>query len=130
MKHNNQADPDKKFILIAEDDMISYNYFEAILSSLKTGLLHARDGEEAVNMCKENSAIVLVLMDLKMPRMDGWEATRRIREFNKDLPIIAQSAYAFINDREDAIAAGCNDYITKPIHAEEILQIISNFIGN
>jgi CheY-like chemotaxis protein len=66
-------------------------------------------------------------MDIKMPIMDGYEATRQIRQFNKDVVIIAQSAYALIGDREKAMAAGCNDYISKPIKKGELMKLIQKY---
>jgi len=68
-------------------------------------------------------------MDIRMPEMDGYEATRQIRKFNKDVIIIAQTAYALAGDREKAIAAGCDDYITKPIKADELKQIIKKYLN-
>ena len=77
-------------------------------------ILKARTGIEAIVACRNNPDIDLVLMDIKMPDMDGYEATMQIRQFNKDVIIIAQTAYALTTDREKAIEAGCNDYISKP----------------
>jgi len=70
-----------------------------------------------------------VLMDIKMPVMDGHEATRQIRQFNKDVIIIAQTAYALVGDREKAIAAECNDYISKPIKKDELLALIQKYFN-
>ncbi|HKJ78664.1 MAG TPA: response regulator, partial [Prolixibacteraceae bacterium] len=69
----------------------------------------------------------LILMDLKMPKLDGINATKKIREFNKKIPIIAQTAYALAGDKEKALDAGCNDYISKPINKEELIGKIGNF---
>lgn len=76
-------------------------------------------------MLRSDPAIDLVLMDIKMPDMDGYEATRRIREFNPQVVIIAQTAYAMAGDREKALASGCNDHITKPIRQKDLLDVIS-----
>jgi len=78
-------------------------------------------------VCRNNPDIDLVLMDIQMPDMDGDEATRQIRQFNKDVVIIAQTAYALIGDREKAIAAGCNDYISKPIKKDELLEVMQRY---
>lgn len=104
-----------KTILIAEDDIVSYSYFELLLQDAGYKILRAENGEEAVELARRNPGISLILMDLKMPLLDGSGAIRKIREFNKEIPIIAQSAYAFKEDQLKAMEAGCNDYITKPI---------------
>ena len=75
-------------------------------------------------MCRNNPDIDLVLMDIQMPDMDGYEATRQIRLFNKDVVIIAQTAFALTGDREKAIEAGCNDYISKPIKKDELMVLV------
>jgi PAS domain S-box-containing protein len=107
-------------ILIAEDDYFSVEFLKAILSPLASELIIAGTGVEAVRLCKEISGIDLIMMDIKMPAMDGLEATRKIREFNKHIPIIAQTAFALQGDREKALEAGCNDYLTKPVKADEL----------
>ena len=83
---------------------------------------------EAIEACKKNPDIDLILMDIRMPVMNGHEATRIIREFNKEVIIIAQTAFALAGDREIAIEAGCNDYLTKPIDKAELLAIIDQYI--
>ena len=92
-------------------------------------VIFAKNGMEAIQLCKNGSEVDLVLMDIKMPVMDGYNATREIRKFNKDLVIIAQTAYALHGDKEKAIEAGCNDYITKPIIKTQLLEIISKHVG-
>lgn len=109
-------------ILIAEDDIASFLHLSIITKELTRELLHVTSGREAVEACKDNPDIDLVMMDIKMPHMNGLEATRKIREFNPSVPIIAQTAYALIGDREKALEAGCNDYITKPIIIEELKE--------
>jgi len=80
--------------------------------------LYASNGEQALELCRSNPNIELILMDMKMSKMDGYSATREIRKFNKDVIIIAQTAYALEGDRKESIAAGCDDYITKPINIQ------------
>ena len=92
-------------------------------------VLKARTGVEAVEACRNNPDIDLVLMDIQMPEMDGYEATRQIRQFNKEVIIIAQTAYALTGDREKAIEAGCNDYISKPIKKDELLALIQKYFN-
>ncbi len=112
-------------ILIAEDDENSEKLMSLIVKELCRELLKVRTGKEAIEVCRTNSDTDLILMDIQMPEMDGYEATRQIRQFNKDVIIIAQTAYGLSGDREKAIEAGCNDYITKPIKKAELLSIIS-----
>ena len=87
-------------------------------------ILFARSGKEAIKICKKNPEIDLVLMDIKMPGLDGYETVREIRKFNTLLPIIAQTAYSMHGDKEKAIEAGCDDYITKPINKTSLLKMI------
>jgi CheY-like chemotaxis protein len=92
--------------------------------------LHAENGIETISECRKNPDIDLILMDIKMPKLNGYEATRRIREFNKDVIIIAQTAYGLLGDREKAIEAGCNDYIKKPILIDDLLSLIQKHFNN
>ena len=114
-------------ILIVEDDMNSDVYLTAIVGNLTKHILHASDGMEAVNICQQQMDIDLILMDLKMPVMNGIDAIKKIREFNKDVYIIAQTAYALVGDRENAIQAGCNDYVSKPVKKDELLAKIAKY---
>ncbi|MDX2430405.1 MAG: PAS domain S-box protein [Bacteroides sp.] len=114
--------PDKQKILVAEDDVASFLYISILLRELTGELLHVTTGREAVNVCKENPDIDLVLMDIKMPDLNGLEATKLIREFNPSVTIIAQTAYAMAGDREQALEAGCNEYLAKPIARQELLN--------
>lgn len=111
-------------ILVAEDDPVSMMYIESILASENCLLLKASNGKEAVEVFENNPGIDLILMDLKMPVLNGYEATKMIRKINRQVPIIAQTAYALSGDREVAIDAGCNDYISKPINKTGLIQKI------
>ncbi len=115
-------------ILIAEDDDISFQHLKIILKDIADDIIHVKTGEEAIRQIKNNPLVDCILMDIKMPVMDGYEATRRIRQFNRDVIIIAQSAYALPGDKEIALAAGCNDYISKPIEKEVLIKLINNSI--
>jgi len=116
-------------ILIVEDDEISYSLLSKTLQKISKEVLHAITGVEAVEICRNNPDIDLVLMDIRMPKMDGNEATHQIRQFNKDVIIIAQTAYAFTGDSEKAIEAGCNDYISKPINKTLLNELIKKYIN-
>ena len=115
-------------ILIAEDEEVSYLYLTLVLKGLNVEIYKVNNGKEAVEFMKNNPDIDLILMDVKMPVMGGYEATRRIRIFNKTVKIIVETAYALAGDREKAIAAGCNDYIAKPIKKEELLNMINKLL--
>ncbi len=116
-------------VLIVEDEVISEEFLTIISFDISSEILKAEDGAEAVRICRENPGIDLIMMDIKMPMMDGYEATTKIREFNKDVIIIAQTAYVLENDREKALSVGCNDYISKPIHKNQFLKIIHKFFN-
>jgi len=113
-------------ILIAEDDESSEMLISIAVQKFGKEIINVRTGAAAVTACQNNPDINLVLMDIEMPEMDGYEATRQIRKFNKDIIIIAQTAYALKGDNEKAIAAGCDDYIAKPIKADKLKQMIAN----
>ncbi len=114
-------------VLIVEDDKISMELIKEMIFHNVREFIWAKSGVEAIEMCRNHPDIDLVLMDIKMPVMDGYKATRQIRLFNKEVLIVAQSAYALIGDREKAIEAGCNDYVTKPIDREVLLHLIDNY---
>ncbi len=112
-------------LLVVEDDEVSSELLETIFIDTFQKITFVENGIEAIELCKKNPEIDLVLMDIKMPGMNGYEATREIRKFDKDLIIIAQTAYAMFGDKEKAIEAGCNDYISKPINKILLLKIIN-----
>ena len=116
-------------ILIADDEETAELYLTLVLSKFNKDFLIARTGIEAVEICHNNPDIDLILMDIRMPEMNGDEATRKIRKFNKDVIIIAQTAYGLIGDREKVIEAGCNDYISKPIKKDELIKMIENYFN-
>ena len=116
-----------KRILVAEDNDSNYVLMNYILKK-HYDYFRARNGQEAVELA-ESEKPDLILMDIKMPVMDGLEATRQIKGKNPDLPIIAVTANAFDSDRHAAFEAGCNDFISKPVNAEKCLQTIAKYIG-
>ena len=91
-------------------------------------LLHAKDGVEAVEICKDNSDIDFVFMDIRMPKMNGYEATKQIKKVRANLPIIAITAYSTSEDKEKAMEAGCNGFISKPVKKELILKELNKFL--
>jgi PAS domain S-box-containing protein len=117
-----------KTILIVEDDETSFKYLYNILNRAGLNILRATTGKEAVDACDKHSEIELVLMDIQLPGMSGYEATQKIREFKPDIPIIAQTAHALPEDKQKSIESGCNDYISKPIKRQSLLAKIDHFI--
>jgi len=117
-----------KTILVVED--IEYSFELLRITLEKTGIhtLWAKNGVEAIKICAENNTLDLVLMDINMPVMNGYEATREIKKIKPDLPIIAQTAYAIEGDREKSLEAGCNDYISKPLNNTDLLAMIKKHI--
>lgn len=116
-----------KVILIVEDDMVSYQYIDAILRETNAEIHHVESGQDAIEFVQKIKTDV-VLMDIQLPGIDGNDATREIRKFNKDIPIIAQTAYAMADDREKSIKAGCNDYLAKPINSNDLLDKIQIYL--
>jgi CheY-like chemotaxis protein len=114
-------------ILIVEDDEISEILLEEELRKTGNKIQKARSGIEAVEISRNNPDIDLILMDIRMPGMDGYEATRQIRQFNNKVVVIAQTAHGLVGDRERAINAGCNDYITKPIKTTKLHSLIETY---
>ncbi|MCX6158095.1 MAG: PAS domain S-box protein [Ignavibacteriae bacterium] len=114
-------------ILIAEDDETSRMYISLIVKMYSKEILTAQNGIEAVDICRNNPDIDLIMMDIKMPAMDGDEATKQIRLFNKSVVIIAQTAFALKGDRERLIKSGCNDYMTKPVNRNLLGELIIKY---
>ena len=119
--------PKKINILIAEDDDFAYEYLTIVLEGLFNSLYRATTGVQAIEICENHPDLDLILMDVKMPVVDGYEATRTIRKFNKSIVIIAQTAYALMGDKEVALEAGCNEYISKPINSAKLKKIVSTY---
>jgi PAS domain S-box-containing protein len=119
---------DQPILLIAEDDESNFFVLEVVVKKT-TGakVIRASNGLEAVDFCRENPGITLVLMDIKMPVMDGLEATREIKAFRPDLPIIAITAYAMSGDEQKALNAGCNDYLAKPVSMKALVAKLEVF---
>jgi signal transduction histidine kinase/ActR/RegA family two-component response regulator len=117
-------------ILIAEDEEINYYYLKEVLRRNGARVIWAKNGLEVINMVESNPNIDMVLMDIKMPEVNGLEAIKYIRLIRPDLPVIAQTAYVMDNDREICLKAGCVDFIAKPIKAGQLLEMIARHIPN
>jgi len=119
-----------KIILIVEDELLNFELLKQLLTDTSSTLniLYAENGQKAIELCKNNPEIDLVLMDLKMPVLNGYEATKKIKEFRKTLPIIAQTAYAEPEEKEKAMQAGCDEFTSKPINISELLKKMRKFL--
>ena len=117
-------------ILIAEDDEIADDLLSILVKDISKEVFHSKNGVKAVELCREHPDIDLILMDINMPEMNGNEATKQIREFNKDVIIISQTAYALTGDHEKSIEAGCDDYITKPIEKDILFEKLLRFFND
>ena len=117
-----------KTFLVAEDEEDNFRYLEVALSISNASLIWARNGAEAVDIFNRIDDIDLVLMDIKMPEMDGYSATREIKIKNKNVPVIAQTAYAMSEEKEKSRLAGCDDYIAKPINYSDLLKVIHKHV--
>ena len=117
----------EKTILIVEDNHANWEFFKAVLSKTGATLVRAATGQDALDYVKSNDLLDLILMDIQMPDINGYEATKKIKQWRQNLPIIAQTAYAMPHDRERSLAAGCDDYLPKPIQPEDLLSIIKKY---
>ncbi len=118
-----------RVLLVAEDEEINYLLISEMLESTGVNILWARDGAQAVDLVDSIKNIDAILMDIRMPIKNGYAASLEIRQINPNVPIIAQTAFAFAEDRKKAEAAGCNDYITKPINFAELIEVLDKYLG-
>lgn len=117
----------KPVILIAEDELLNMLYMETILKSTAAVIIKAANGFEAVELCRTHPEISVVIMDLKMPGMNGFDATKEIKSFRKDVLIIAVTAFAMNEDKKNALEAGCDEYLAKPASKSDIIGILKEY---
>jgi PAS domain S-box-containing protein len=125
----NYINPYQRKILIAEDDLISFGFLNRMLINYDIDVIHAEHGAQAVEIVRNTPDIDLILMDIRMPVMDGIEAARLIKQLRPDLPIIAQTAYAFREEKNKILSIGCDDYLSKPIEAFKMNDLIHKYLG-
>ena len=122
----------KKYkVLVADDEFVNFEFIKMLLKieeKAEFNVLHACNGKEAVEICEGDSEIDLVLMDIKMPIMNGHEATRKIKSLHPNLPVIVQTAYSTENDRKLALNHGCDDFLVKPIHADQLMKVMFGYL--
>jgi signal transduction histidine kinase/ActR/RegA family two-component response regulator len=124
----NVTEEEGRKILIAEDDDASYLYLENLLKHEKIEVIRARTGDEAVSLFSQNNDLNLILMDLKMPEMSGYDALKVIKSIKKNIPVIAVTAFAFDGDRDQALISGFDDYLIKPIRKDVIINKIEKLL--
>jgi len=122
-----KVDWSDKTVLVVEDYEVNYHYIELILKESNLNVLHASTGSNAVSLVKSRNDIDLILMDIKLPDIDGFQATKMIKDYNPDIPIIAQTAYALAGDKTKALEKGCDDYVAKPIKKKELYEKLFRF---
>jgi two-component system, cell cycle response regulator DivK len=119
----------QKTVLVVEDDEFYYCVLKKFLSQRNYRIIHAWNGKEAVDLFRSNDGIDLILMDIQMPVMDGFSATREIRKLDDHVPVIVQTAYTGVGMKEKAFSSGCNDVITKPVEREILVSKMGKYLG-
>ncbi len=127
LSYMSKVKPDVK-LLVAEDDDVNFFFIKEMLADYPINIIRAIDGQEAVDIVADSTDIDMVLMDIKMPRLDGYEATQQIKKIRSNLPVIVQTAYAFSTDKERARQAGCDDYISKPIDRLRFIELLAKHL--
>ncbi|MCF8373335.1 MAG: response regulator [Bacteroidales bacterium] len=123
------SDFKNKTILIVEDDEASYFYLASALKKTGASIIWAMDGDHAIEICKKNLDLDIVLMDIRLPKLSGYVATHTIKNMRPNLPIVAQTAYAMSGEKQKCFDAGCDDYLAKPIKPNELLNLLAKYIG-
>ncbi|MBN1416733.1 MAG: response regulator [Bacteroidales bacterium] len=117
-----------KTILVVDDEEYNWLLFKGTLEDVRAEFLWARVGQEAIDLVSSGRKIDLILMDIKMPFMDGFTATREIKKINSNIPVIAQTAYATQDERLKCYEAGCDDYVSKPIDYEDLKRKMARIL--
>lgn len=118
-----------KTILIVEDEEVARFFFKTALEPSGAKLLFAVNGAEGVNLATEHVSIDCILMDIRLPIMDGYEATKKIKKLHPEKPLIVQSAYVLNNERKKAFDSGCDDFISKPVRIEALYNMLQKYLG-
>lgn len=118
-----------KQVLIVEDDKINFKILQMVLQKSQISIHRAENGQQAIDMCRRLKKLDLILMDIQLPVMNGYDAVSLIRQFNTTIPIIAQTANAMVEERQRLIAVGCNDYISKPINKDNLFKLMETYLG-
>lgn len=117
-----------KTILIAEDELLNFKLLETLVKRTGANVIWAKDGKQALEIVTERDDIHLVFMDIKMPKMNGYEATKKIKQIKPELPIIAQTAFAFADEKKRILQSGCDRFLKKPLKKQDIYKVLSDFL--
>lgn len=120
---------ENKNVLVVEDDYANFLFLKHVLQDNGANILWAANGYKAIELCRDTIRFDLILMDIKLPGIDGFATTREIRSFLPVVPIVAQTAFAFASDRAKAIASGCTDYISKPIDVDVLMKLLAKYLS-
>jgi CheY-like chemotaxis protein len=123
-----ENDNHKFTILIAEDEETNYLFLEELISEMNIDILHAHDGEEAFELYANHPEIDLVFMDIKMPKMNGYEATKKMKELRPEVPVIMQTAYTLDANRQKALKANCNEFVSKPLTSRKVKLLLNKYL--
>lgn len=115
-------------LLVVEDNPHNFTYIDSLLSKKSVVVYHALNGKEAIELCRDNPQLSMVIMDAMMPEMDGFDATREIKKFRPYLPVVMLTAFVSRTTIREAVAAGCNDYLSKPIGKIELLAMLEKWL--
>lgn len=126
--HNPSPDWSNKTILVVEDEEINFFYIKEALSQTGVNLIYADNGLAALNIVQENPDIDLILLDVKMPILSGYETTRKVKKLRADLPVIAQTAYSLTGEKRKSIEAGCDGYLSKPIRPDDLFETVARYL--
>lgn len=118
-----------KIILVVEDNELNSKLLQKMMEPTGAQIIFARDGKPAIEICRTNPNVNVVLMDIQMPEMDGYEATRTIKSIRPDMPVIAQTAYAMAEEKDRIIEAGCDDYLAKPIRQKDLFRVLGKYLN-
>jgi two-component system, cell cycle response regulator DivK len=118
----------KKKVLVVEDDEASFQLIDASLKSFELQMLRAKNGKQALQICDQNRDIRLVLLDIQLPGMNGYEVLAEIKKTNPEIPIVAQTAYSMIDDREKCLEAGCDEYLSKPLNLKKLRELVKKIL--
>lgn len=119
---------DEKTILLVEDEEVNYMYIKELLANTGINLIHVITAEEAISICKSDVSVDLILMDMRLPGINGFDATRLIKRIRPETPIIAQTAYAMENEKKQCLEAGCDYYMTKPFDQDVLLEVLQEYL--